>query len=119
MSRVANWSYTSIIVIKPFLGHEGYYNQPIYGEPYEILGAFKAETVQARDNMGAEFVGRHTVWTEDTRPKYLDRIVSLEGIEADEEIRSVTADDAKMLLSRGRRATASRQEKTDFRLVTA
>lgn len=118
MSDVANWSYTSIIVIKPFIRNDDYYQQPVYGEPYEILGAFRAETVQARDNTGAEFLGRHTIWTEDVRPKYLDRVISLEGIEVDEEIRSVTVDDAKMLLPRSKRAAATREQKTDFKLVT-
>ncbi len=77
-----------------------------YGEEYEIACNWIAEASQARDNSGAEFVGRHTIYTEDARPKYLD-MIQLGGAGEWEEIRSRTSWDMAMF-----------NDTMDFKLVT-
>ncbi|MNJ41697.1 hypothetical protein D3C77_366290 [compost metagenome] len=67
-----------------------------YGTPYTILCGWAAKNQQARDNDGAEFTSASTIWTEDDRPQYLDRIAFGDttaqtwDAAASEEIRSRT-----------------------------
>jgi hypothetical protein len=78
-----------------------------YGPEYEIACTWVAEASQSRDNSGAEFVGRHTIYTEDPRPGYLD-MIQLAASGEWEQIRSKTSYDMSMF-----------KDSTDFKLVTA
>lgn len=97
MSSIANWSYNSVGVIKPFLGHDMMTQENIYGEPYEIRCDFLGGPVMARSNDGEEFIGTYKVWTEDPRPKYLDWIVSVDEFPINCEVRSHAALPARSL----------------------
>ncbi|MCO7643264.1 hypothetical protein NJI34_41610 [Pseudomonas sp. S 311-6] len=88
MSNTANWSYTNVATIRPRQGEDEWGNVS-YGPEYTIACTWAAEASQQRDNNGAEFVGRHTIYTEDLRPKFLD-LISFDGSNGWEEIRSVT-----------------------------
>lgn len=106
MSQTANWSYTNVATVKPFVSIDLMSGQTIYGEPYEIACTWAAKSEQARDERGAEFVSRHQVYTEDKRPKYLD-MIQFDGSDGWEEIRSVTSWDMSFF-----------GEEPDFLLVT-
>lgn len=66
-----------------------------YGTDYEIACTFTAEAKMEREMggqggaRGAEFVSRHTIYTEDLRPKYLD-MIQFDGSDGFEQIRNVT-----------------------------
>lgn len=89
MSRTSRWAYTNTATIKPFERMESWSGEVIYGEPYEIACTWTAEAKQHRDGKGAEFVSTNVIFTEDTRPKYLD-MIQLGGEGDFQEIRSVT-----------------------------
>lgn len=105
MSEIARWSYQNTAKVKPFLGMSEW-GGASYGAEYEIACTWIAESAQVRDNNGAEFVGRHTIYTEDPRPGYLD-MIQLGGEGAWEEIRSKTGYDMAMF-----------GDTMDFKLVT-
>ena len=94
MSSIARWSYLAIATVRPFLHIDLTSQESVYGEPYDILCSYAGKSEQSRDNNGAEFVSRHIVYTEDSRPKFLD-MITLPGL-AEEEIRSVTKYDMEM-----------------------
>ena len=89
MSATAAWSYTNVATIKPRIGEDSWTGEVQYGPEYEIACTWAAETTQARDDNGAEFVGRHTIYTEDLRPQFLD-LIRFQGSGGWEEIRSRT-----------------------------
>nr|MBO2511803.1 hypothetical protein [Gammaproteobacteria bacterium] len=106
MSKTASWSYTNTATVKPFVSIDPMTQESIYGEEYQIACTWTAKSEQARDDNGAEFVSRHEIFTEDPRPKYLDKI-QLNGSTEWEEIRSVTGWDMSPF-----------GETPDYRLVT-
>jgi hypothetical protein len=89
LSATANWSYTNVATVRPFLSIDLMSQETLYGPEYEIACTWAAKSEQARDDNGAEFVSRHMIYTEDSRPKYLD-MIQFEGSDGWEEIRSVT-----------------------------
>ncbi|GAB1837144.1 hypothetical protein [Achromobacter xylosoxidans] len=89
MSATANWSYTNVATIRPFLSIDMMTGETVYGPEFEIACTWAAKSQQVRANDGAEFVSKHEIFTEDRRPKYLDQI-SFDGSNGWEEIRSVT-----------------------------
>lgn len=105
MSEIARWSYVNTATVRPFVSMSEWGGKT-YGTEYEIACTFIAEASQARDSNGAEFVGKHTVYTEDARPGYLD-MIRLGGMDEWEEIRSRTAWDMEMF-----------GDTMDFKLVT-
>lgn len=74
MSETSDWIYTQKLLVKPYLGRDSWGEEEAYGPEYEIRGTWTAEAEQQRDQTGAEFVSRHTVFTPDPRPKRLDLI---------------------------------------------
>ncbi|MBV7482523.1 hypothetical protein [Bordetella sp. BOR01] len=112
MSNTANWSYTNTATVRPFVRQDLMTGESEYGEPYTIACTWAASNEMERDlggqsgARGAEFIGRHVIYTEDPRPKYLDMIM-FDGSNGWEEIRSVTNWDMSFF-----------GETPDFRLVT-
>lgn len=112
MSATANWSYTNVAIVRPFVSIDLMTQATIYDDEYEIACTWAAGGEQVRDAggqggaQGAEFVSRHTIYTEDARPKYLD-MISFDGSDGWEEIRSVTNWDMSFF-----------GEAPDFKLVT-
>lgn len=74
MSQTANWSYTNVAQVRPYVGVDDWGGGVLYGEPYEIACTWAIEAQQFRDSNGAEFVSRNIIYTEDLRPKRLDQI---------------------------------------------
>jgi len=112
MSATANWSYTNVATVRPFLSLDQWTGQAVYGEPYEIACTWTADNSQERmaggqgGSQGAEFIAKHTIFTEDRRPKYLD-LIMFDGSDGWEEIRAVTTWDMSPF-----------GEEPDFKLVT-
>lgn len=106
MSTTANWSYTNVATVRPFVEINMDTGKTTYGDEYEIACTWAAKSEQVRDENGAEFVSRHMIYTEDKRPKYLDMIM-FDGSDGWEEIRSVTNWDMSFF-----------NEEPDFLLVT-
>lgn len=105
MSNTANWSYTNVAAVRPYLGMDEW-GTATYGAEYEIACTWTAEATQQRANNGAEFVARHIVFTEDARPAYLD-LIRLGTLAEWEEIRSRTYWDMSFF-----------NETPDYKLVT-
>jgi hypothetical protein len=74
MSSIARWSYKNTAVVVPFVSLDLVTGVTVYGAPYPIACTWIAEARQMRSMDGAEFVSSHIVFTEDERPKFLDRI---------------------------------------------
>lgn len=112
MSTTANWSYANVAEIRTLISQDQLTGETIYSEPYEIACTWTAEATQERERggqggaQGAEFIARHTIYTEDARPKYLDEI-RFDGSDGWEQIRSVTNWDMSFF-----------GEIPDFKLVT-
>lgn len=107
VSSIARWSYKNTAWVRPLLETtDRWSGARQYGEPYEIACNWIAEHRQERANDGQEFIGRHTFFTEDPRPKFMDQI-RREGFEDWEEIRSTTNWEMAMF-----------NDTPDFRLVT-
>ena len=112
MSSIARWSYKNKARIKPFMSLDLMSGQSVYGEEYEIACNWTAESKPERESgglsgsRGAEFISQHIIYTEDTRPKYLD-MIKLGNRDDWEEIRSVTEWDMEMF-----------NDTPDFKLVT-
>lgn len=106
MSNTANWSYTNTAQVRPFEGIDLMTGVTTYGDEYEIACTWTAEGNQERSNDGAEFVSRFTIYTEDSRPKYLD-MIQLAGDDEWQEIRAHTWWDMSFF-----------GELPDYRLVT-
>lgn len=94
MSKIARWSYTNTATIKPFVSRDEW-GVITYGPEYQIKCTWTAENKQATTPAGLQFIGRHYIYTEDARPKYLD-MVQLKGHSDWEEIKSHTEWDASM-----------------------
>lgn len=111
MSSVARWSYKNIATVKPFISLDQWTGQAIYGPEFGIACTWTAGAEQVRETggqSGAEFVSKHLIFTEDTRPKYLDMIM-FTGSDGWEQIRSVTSWDMSSL---------GEPDSPDFKLVT-
>lgn len=106
MSDTANWSYANTATVKPFSGIDLMSGVTSYGAEYEIACTWTAKAEQMRDDNGAEFVSKHEIFTEDSRPKCLD-LIKLNGFDRWEEIRSKTGWDMSFF-----------GETPDFKLVT-
>lgn len=111
MSNTANWSYTNTAQVRPVTGRDQWGGKT-YGTVYEIACTWTAEATQERERggmqgaQGAEFIARHTIFTEDARPQYLDEVM-FDGSDGWEEIRSRTNWDMSFF-----------GEIPDFKLVT-
>lgn len=112
MSTTANWSYTNVAEVRALLGQDQLTGETTYAEPYQIACTWIAEATQERErggqggSQGAEFIARHTIFTEDARPKYLDEI-RFDGSDGWEQIRNVKNYDMSFF-----------GESPDFTLVT-
>src|SRR5699024_7422190 len=96
---------TNTATVKPYVGMDDW-GGSVFGEPFEIACTWAAKSEQMRDSLGAEFVTRNQIYTEDHRPRYLDLIL-LNGSTDWQEIRAVTGWDMSFF-----------DEVTDFLLVT-
>lgn len=79
MSLVARWSYGNTAIVEPFIGEDGENGGTTYGAPYTIKCDYAAESKEYREagapaGRGVMFVSTFTIFTEDERPRYLDRI---------------------------------------------
>lgn len=106
MSDISAWTYVTRATVRPRLGMDLETQSVQYGAEYTILCDWIAMAEQVRGDDGAEFIGRHTVYTEDPRPQYLD-MIRLPGLDKFEEIRSRTMWNM-----------AAFGQKADFKLVT-
>lgn len=106
MSKTARWSYTNTATVKPLLGFDQWTQQSTYGDEYTIDCTWEAKSEQMRDSEGNEFVTKNIIYTEDSRPKYLD-LIKLNGKDYFEEIRTVNEFDMSFF-----------NETPDFELVT-
>lgn len=101
MSSISRWSYTNTATIRPFVGHDSWTGQTTYGDPYTIACTWTSVDLQERGvggqsgAQGHERLLKHEVYTEDSRPKYLD-LIQLTGHEDWETIRSRTEWDMSM-----------------------
>lgn len=77
VSKIARWSYTERASVRPYISRDGTNNQIVYGEPYEIWCDFEATAEQHTDNDGNQFVSTYLIYTEDSRPAYMDEITLL------------------------------------------
>lgn len=96
MSSIARWSYKATATVLPFISKNGQTNQNVYGAPYTILCNYTAKSEQRRDDKGQEFISQHLIYTEDDRPKYLDKITLDYTGATPQEIRSRTVWDMAM-----------------------
>lgn len=114
MSSVARWSYKNTATVKPFVSMDDWTGATVYGPEYTIACTWTADSEQVRETggqsgaRGAEFVSKHTIFTEDRRPKYLD-LIMFDGSDGWEEIRAVTSWDMSSL---------GEPDSPDFKLVT-
>lgn len=112
MSQTANWSYTNVAQVRPRLSLDQWTGEAVYGEPYEIACTWTADNSQERmaggqgGSQGIEFIAKHTIFTEDARPRELDQIM-FDGSDGWEEIRARLAWDMSPF-----------GEEPDFKLVT-
>lgn len=112
MSATANWSYTNVAQVRPFVSRDQWTGEAIYGEAFDIACTWTAEATQERmaggqgGSQGAEFIAKHTIFTEDRRPKFMD-LIKFDGSDGWEEIRAVTTWDMSFF-----------GEQPDFKLVT-
>lgn len=80
MSAISRWSYANTAMVRPFVSVDGENGGTIYGTPYEIACTWIAEAKEYREagapaGRGVQFVSTYTIFTEDTRPQYLDEIL--------------------------------------------
>lgn len=91
MSETSAWSYTNTATVMPFLGVDEW-GKPSYGDTYEIACTWGTDGKQERGvggmsgAQGAELVDTDTIYTEDARPKRLDKI-RLNGHDEFQEIK--------------------------------
>ncbi len=107
MSKIARWSYKSVAVVRPFIAMDGMSGESVYGAPYEILCNYIADAKQERDGKGADFISAYLIYTEDSRPQYLDLILLDEPEIDEQEIRARTVYDMKLF-----------NDTNDYKLVT-
>ena len=84
MSSIANWSYTYLATVYPFLGMDGVTGADSYGMPYQIMCNVTAATADERkDNVNGkdhvEANATHVIYTEDARPQKDDMIEFIES----------------------------------------
>jgi hypothetical protein len=114
VSSISRWSYKNVATVKPFVSQDQMSGATTYGTPYEIACTWIAEAKQEREMGGqsgaggAEFTSRHTIFTEDKRPKYLD-LISFDGSDGDEQIRNVVNWDMSPF---------NEADSPDFKLIT-
>lgn len=96
MSSIARWSYKAQATVTPFISKNGQTNQNVYGTPFTIWCNYTAKAEQRRDDRGQEFVSQNLIYTEDDRPKYLDKITLDYPGALPQEIRSRTVWDMAM-----------------------
>lgn len=106
MSNTANWSYTNTAKVKPFLSIDQWSGAITYGTEYDIACTWTAESKQVKDAEGREFMSTNIIFTEDSRPKYMD-MIKLNGESDYKQVRAVTGWDMSFF-----------GETPDFKLVT-
>lgn len=106
MSSIARWSYRNTAKVQPFISIDEWSGEIVYGDEYTIKCSWIAESSQQRDQLGAEFVSRHIIYTEDERPQYLD-LIQLGDQWEWQEIRSRTEWEMKAF-----------DDISDFKLIT-
>jgi hypothetical protein len=107
VSKTAEWVYTNIATVRPFLGENGMTGEIDYGAAYQIACTWTAESKQTTGNGGEEFVSTYTIYTQDARPRYLDRIFIDDAGAVEQTILSRTSFDMSFF-----------SETNDFKLVT-
>lgn len=88
MSATANWSYTNTATVQPFTGVDEW-GESTFGPEFTIACTWGTNGKQERNaagSSGAELTDADVIYTEDPRPKRLDRI-RLNGYTEFQEIR--------------------------------
>lgn len=98
MSSAANWSYTAVATLWPWLGRDDWSNVETFGPPEQFACDYSAEAKRVTDSKGVEFVTRQIIYTERADIKQGDRVligvsVAPEPIAAGAlEVRAITRD---------------------------
>lgn len=79
MSKLARWSYGNTAIVEPYVSEDTESGGTTYGAPYTIRCDYEAESKEMREagapaGRGIAFVSTFSIYTEDARPRYLDRI---------------------------------------------
>ncbi len=76
MSSVGRWTYTNTATVRPRATQtgDGWSHGKEYGDEYTIDCTWNAISETASDDDGNEFVAKYEIFTEDSRPGYLDQI---------------------------------------------
>lgn len=97
MSSIARWTYTDIATVTPRLGIDGVTGATNYGAPYTIkcnVTAIASSDIKPIGGAstgidGDEWIGTHTIYTEDDRPSKGD-LISFYGSDGAQVIRDRT-----------------------------
>ena len=93
MSSIARWTYTDIATVTPYVSIDGVTGATNYGTPYTIkcnVTAITSSAIKATGGIdGDEWIGTHTIYTEDDRPRKGD-LISFDGSDGAQIIRDRT-----------------------------
>ena len=93
MSSIARWTYTDIATVTPRLGIDGVTGVDTYGPTYTIkcnVTAITSSDIKPTGGIdGDEWIGTHTIYTEDDRPRKGD-LISFDGSDGAQIIRDRT-----------------------------
>ena len=97
MSSIARWTYTDNATVTPRIGIDGVTGIDTYGMPYTIkcnVTAITSSDIKPTGGAatgidGDEWIGTHTIYTEDDRPRKGD-LISFDGSDGAQIIRDRT-----------------------------
>ena len=97
MSSIARWTYTDPATVTPRIDIDGVTGATTYGAPYDIMcniNALTASDIKPTGGAavgidGDEWVGTHTIYLEDARPKKGD-LIEFAGSDGPQVIRDRT-----------------------------
>lgn len=93
MSSIARWTYTDIATVTPYVSIDGVTGTPNYGTQYTIkcnVTAITSSDIKPTGGIdGDEWIGTHTIYTEDDRPRKGD-LISFDGSDGAQVIRDRT-----------------------------
>ena len=98
MSSAANWSYTAVATLWPWLGRDDWSNVDTFGPPVTFPCDYSSESKRVTDSKGVEFVTRQILWTERADIKQGDRVLIGVSVSPDPiaagalEVRAITRD---------------------------
>ncbi len=103
MSSIAAWSYMYTATVTPVGGVDGVTGETLDGTPYTIAcNVVATQNTDIRPSGGAasgidgdEWIGRHTIYTEDPRPRKGD-MIEFDGSDGQQIIRDRTMWDMTM-----------------------